>query len=99
MKNKLLCSCGFGGGGGGSNHTISENGCCRKEAFGNLIPTNFRKERLFQSWPEDGFNVCDIDGETITMTTLIQQRGYHSHDNDRWSLPKDEESIDSLSSI
>ncbi len=81
MKKKLLCSCG---GGNGVNHILGKGKCYRKEATGNLIPTNFRKEK---------YDCCDVKGITITVFTLTQQRGYTQHPDGRWSLPKSEESI------
>lgn len=89
MKNKLYCSCGYGE---GSNHTLGEGKCCRKEATGKLIPKNFRKESIHK----EPIEVCDVRDSTITVYTLKQQRGYSYHGDDRWSLPKSEDSINSL---
>lgn len=92
MKN-LLCSCG--GDHLGPNHILGQKNCYRKEATGNLIPTNFRKEKLIDSWIE-AYDCCDVKGVTITEHTLTQQRGYAKHPDGRWSLPKSEESIISI---
>lgn len=93
MKKEILyCSCGYGD---GPNHILGEGKCCRKEATGNLIPTNFRKVKLIESWKEP-YDCCDVNGYTITMYTLTGQRGYHQHPDGRWSLPKSEESHNSL---
>jgi hypothetical protein len=91
MEETLYCSCGHGS---GPNHILSEGNCCRKKATGNLIPTNFRKEKWFD-WKEP-YDVCDVNGYSITVFTLKQQRGYSQHSNGDWSLPKSEESITSL---
>ena len=86
-----LCSCGCGY---GAYHTLGEGECFRKEATGNLIPTNFRKEKWFDSWKE-AYDVCDVNGHSITVWTLINQRGYSERDG-IWSLPKTEDSIISI---
>lgn len=92
MNGKLICSCG---GAEEKNHTLGEGNCFRKEATGKLIPINFRKEPLLHahSRPVD---VCDVNGYTITEYTLRNQRLYSEHPNGRWSLPKGEESTNSL---
>ena len=89
---KLLCSCG---GVNSPNHPIGEGNCFREEATGNLIPTNFRKEKWFDSWKE-AYEVCDVGDYDITVWTLINQRGYHQHPDGRWSLPKSHDSVISI---
>jgi len=94
--NIILCGCGYGtpthhykNSEKPKLHELGKNGCCRKKAEGNLIPTNFREENDSQ--------VCDVNGYTITTYTLFNQRLYSYHkDNDVWSLPKNEESTNSL---
>ena len=111
MNNSLIALCGCGHGkpefvyppsGKKVLHAVGKNGCARKIADGNLVPTNFREE--------GGVDVCDVKGYTITSYTLRVQRGYSKHtlfllenkvveqrpENDIWSLPKDESSINSL---
>lgn len=107
---KILCSCGHGRHSiefyepGHPNHgeiichEVEKDGCCRKIVPSHLIPTNFRKEQLFVNWPKEGYECCDANGVTITVYTLTQQRGY-SNRNGTWTMPKSEDSIDSLSSI
>jgi len=82
--------CGCGGGPESGIHPISENGCYRKVATGNLVPTNFRYDAGFKA------NVCDVNGYTITEYTLLSQRLYHKHEDGNWSLPKDEGTMISL---
>lgn len=84
-QHLITCSCG---GGEGSHHLISFGNCFRKMATGDLIPTNFRIE--------NGVNVCDVRGYTITEYTLLSQRLYAQHPDGQWSLPKSEDSINSI---
>jgi len=88
--SKLRCSCG---GDSHPHHILGKNGCYRKKATGKLIPTNFRKEKIISHEPID---VCDVNGYTITVFTLKNQRLYSQHSNGEWSLPKDESSTISL---
>jgi len=90
--NETLCSCGCGL---GAKHILGKDNCYRKEAIGNLIPTNFRKEKMIESWKEP-FEICDVNGSWLTVWTLENQRGYHLHDNGKWSLPKTEDSLISI---
>lgn len=90
---KLRCSCGYGI---GANHVISEGDCCRKEAIGDLVPTNFRMERLVPEIHKEPIKVCDIKGYTISVYTLTDQRLYAQHGTNRWSLPKSEDSVNSI---
>jgi hypothetical protein len=90
-KTGIFCGCGgatlnvkFGN---QEFHLLGITGCLRKEATGNLIPTNFRTE--------NGVKVCDVNGYTITEYTLYNQRLYH-FEGTVWSLPKDESSINSI---
>lgn len=80
----ITCGCG----GADGLHPLGINECYRKFAFGNLVPTNFRREK--------GINVCDVNGYTITVYTLRSQRLYHNHGENIWSLPKDESSVNSI---
>lgn len=84
MTEKVSCACG------GLNwiHSLGFDKCYRKLATGDLIPTNFRLER--------GVNVCDVRGYTITVYTLKSQRLYHNHGENVWSLPKDDNSVNSI---
>lgn len=91
FANGILCGCGgntlnveFGN---KAYHMLGVTGCLRKEATGDLIPTNFRTE--------NGVKVCDVRGYTITEYTLYNQRLY-SLKGDVWSLPKDESSTNSI---
>lgn len=80
------CGCGYGGPG---VHELGVGSCCRKWATGSLIPTNFRKEK--DTW------YCTVNGYSITTYTLTGQRLYSLHPKSgRWSLPKDESSVNSL---
>lgn len=93
-NNGILCGCGYGipklpyQNKELVLHILGSGSCCRKLAKGNLKPTNFRKE--------NGIDVCDVNGYTITVFTLINQRIYAQHENGEWSLPKDEESINTI---
>jgi hypothetical protein len=82
---KLTCSCG---GGDGKDHPLGKGGCYRKLARGKLVPKNFRTI--------NNIKACDVEGYTITEYTLLHQRCYHQHEDGRWSLPKDESSINSI---
>lgn len=83
--NKEFCSCGCGL---DPKHELGTKECFRKIAVGNLIPVNFRYRGMI--------DICTVNGATITVFTLKQQRGYSKHESGRWSLPKDESSINSL---
>lgn len=93
MENKLTCGCGYGK---GTNHILGEGNCCRKEATGKLLPRNFRNERLIPDIHKEPIEVCDVKDNTISVYTLKNQRNYSYHGNGRWSLPKSEDSINSL---
>ena len=72
-----------------------------KLATGNLVPTNFRMEVWTHhagTKHETTFltEVCDVNGYTITKYTLTDQRGYNQNEDGSWSLPKSEESINSI---
>lgn len=66
-------------------HLVGLGHCSRKITPQNLIPTNFRVE--------NGMKVCTVNGYTITEYTLFQQRGYSREENDVWTMPKNEESL------
>lgn len=91
MKTGIFCSCGGNARnvefGNKAFHMLGVTGCLRKEATGNLIPTNFRIE--------NGTKVCDVNGYTITEYTLYNQRLY-AFEGNVWSLPKDESSVNSI---
>lgn len=80
-----FCSCGCGD---GPNHELGAGNCFRKRAEGSLIPSAFHKH--------NGVWFCVVNDYTITVYTLTHQRMYSLHSNGNWSLPKSEESINSL---
>lgn len=82
---ELTCTCG----GDTKPHNIGDEKCYRKIATGDLIPTNFRTD-------DRGYQVCDVRGHTITQYTLTNQRSYYRHEDGRWSLPKNEDSVNSM---
>ena len=84
MEN-YTCSCGYSD---GINHILGKSNCSRKLATGNLIPKNFRTI--------NGVYCCDIKDYTITVYTLKNQRLYSQLSDGNWSIPKDEESTNSL---
>jgi hypothetical protein len=88
------CSCGYGN---GKNHTLSEGNCARQLATGSLIPTNFRKERLIPNIHKKPIEVCDVNGYTISVWTLKNQRMYAQKPDGAWTLPKNKKSTHSLS--
>lgn len=95
METQILCGCGHGPkthyapglDDRPRMHVVEEGTCCRKIATGNLVPTNFRTE--------NGVEVCDVNGYTITQYTLRYQRSY-ANKGDVWTLPKSEDSTNSL---
>jgi len=87
---KYTCSCGCGY---GPDHPLSEGKCYRKLATEDLIPINFRqKKNRFNKY----IDVCDVNGQTITVYTLKHQRMYAQNKDGTWTLPKDESSLNSL---
>jgi len=77
-------------------HVLGHGTCARKLATGKLIPSNFRKERLIPSVHLTPIMVCDVNNSTISVYTLTNQRLYSPHAGGFWSLPKSEDSINSL---
>src|SRR5438105_2517646 len=107
--NKIMCGCGHGIPAysykdleGLRVHILGEGTCCRKIATGSLVPENFRMEvwtTLAGTEHEKTFltEVCDVNGITITKFTLTNQRGYNlNEETGLWSLPKSEESVNSI---
>lgn len=79
------CACGYGE---PYIHELGAGNCSRKLATGLLVPTNFRKE--------NGIWWCTVKCCPVMVGTLINQRMYCLHKSGKWSLPKDESSINSL---
>lgn len=110
MDNKKpMCGCGYGiathpfpGLEGLRVHVLGEGSCCRTQATGDLIPTNFRMEVWTHhagTEHEKTFltEVCDVNGITITKYTLTDQRGYnYDEEFGFWSVPKNRESVNSI---
>lgn len=92
IDDTYVCGCGYGD---GPQHPLGEGNCCRKLATGSLIPTNFRKDYPYEGAPEK-FDMCDVNGYSITVYTLKNQRMYRQYSDGNWSLPKDESSTNSL---
>jgi hypothetical protein len=71
-------------------------------ATGNLEPQSLRTELWTTlegtEWEHSFFTqVCEINGQTVTEFTLTNQRGYnYNKEANIWSLPKSNESINSL---
>ena len=85
MEKEKFCSCGCNL---GAYHLLGAKECYRKEAIDKLIPTDFRKE--------NNVEVCTVNGYTITVYTLYNQRLYSFENNVCWSLPKDENTTISI---
>ena len=97
LSEREYCGCGYGSE-GICLHEVSTGECCRKIVSKEREPHSFGTERLVPSIHAVPIECCTVDGQRITVYTLKYQRGYHQHESGRWSMPKDEESIDSLSS-
>ena len=101
--NLILCGCGYGiathhhlDSTEMRLHILGHSTCCRKLAVGKMIPTNFRKERLVPAIHKTAIDVCDVNNSTISVYTLTDQRMYSQHQCGAWSLPKSEDSVNSL---
>lgn len=89
QDQKILCGCGHGIPTHGKLHELSVGTCCRRLATGDEIPTNFRVD--------NGMEVCDVNGHTITVYTLKNQRLYAKHrDTGLWTRLKSDESTISI---
>jgi hypothetical protein len=76
----MICNCG----GLDHEHFIGVTKCFRKKVLN--IP---RKKSCEQ-------DMWVVEGQTITGTTLREQRMYYQHENGEWSCPKDECSENSI---
>ena len=101
MIKEYLCGCGHGKAThtfkgmedrGFIVHILGEGNCCRQLCTEQEAPTNFRLE----SWKKTLTEMCTVNGQSISVYTLTNQRSYNRHPDGTWSRLKKAESINSI---